>query len=112
MPEGRNSNRHAVTIPGRYRTGSGIVREVSLVDISESGCRFYDKFCNLTLRQIISLRIENLGPFEAQVVWEDRQWVGVAFTRPVYGPVFDHIVSELDSPEWRPERHRRPASLR
>lgn len=98
----RSANRHDVTILGHYRAGTGLKREVTMLDLSESGCRFHDRRTVLRLDAALTIRIGALGPFDATVRWIERDTVGVQFARPIYGPVFEHIRTQLDNSNWRP----------
>lgn len=95
MPEGRRNNRHCVEVWGHYRTPNGGKRDVPIKDLSESGCRFYDKFSSLMPDQEISMKIEALGPFPVVVRWQEDGYVGVEFHNRLYGPTFDHIRLRL-----------------
>ena len=98
----RGSSRHEVTIIGKYRSGTGMRREVTMMDISETGGRFHDRRTVLRVGSSISLRVDVLGPFDATVRWIDGDTIGVEFTQPIYGPVFEHIRDKLDNSTWRP----------
>ncbi len=98
----RQSSRHEVTILGHYRAGSGLKREVTMMDLSDSGCRFYDRRTVLKKDAAITIRIDTLGPFDATVRWIDGDLIGVQFAKPLYGPVFEHIRDTLDNSDWRP----------
>nr|WP_137677090.1 PilZ domain-containing protein [Parerythrobacter lutipelagi] len=100
----RQSSRHDVRILGRYRSGAGIKRDVTMLDVSETGCRFYDRRCVLRPDMSITIRIETLGPFDAQVRWVRDDLVGVQFANPVYGPVFEFIRDSLDNINWKPPK--------
>lgn len=93
--EDRREERHHIAVEGRYRTGSGVPKDVSVLDISECGCRFFDKFGNLLPGAQITIRIGPIGPIAATVKWAERQVVGVEFENPIYGPVLDHIRNQL-----------------
>lgn len=92
----RREARHGVAVEGRYRTGSGVPKDVSVLDISEHGCRFFDKFGNLVPGGQITVRIGSIGPIAATVKWTERSVVGIEFENPIYGPVLDHIRNQLD----------------
>ncbi|MXO55760.1 PilZ domain-containing protein [Pontixanthobacter gangjinensis] len=98
----RSSPRHSVTIIGNYRSGSGLKRQVTMTDLSETGCRFYDRRSVLQIGSTLTLRIQTLGPFDAIVKWMSEDRVGVQFANPIYGPVFEHIKNTLDNSDWRP----------
>ncbi|ANY20496.1 PilZ domain protein [Tsuneonella dongtanensis] len=95
MADERSEQRHPLDVWGYYRTSSGGKREVPIKDLSETGCRFYDKFSSLLPDMQISLRIETLGPFPATVRWQEDGYVGVEFEHRLYGPTFDHIRLRL-----------------
>jgi hypothetical protein len=103
VSEGRNSVRHRITVQGQYRTGSGGKTDVSIVDLSDTGCRIFAPKVRLYNDQVITLKIRSLGPFDATVVWIDNDLFGICFAQALYGPIFDHIRTQLDSPEWRPD---------
>lgn len=73
-----------------------------MLDLSETGCRFYDRRTVLKIGSALTIRIETLGPFDATVRWIEQDVVGVQFARPLYGPVFEHIRDTLDNSSWRP----------
>lgn len=91
----RHEGRHEVEVWGKFRPPSGVLRDVLVKDLSETGCRFYDRFSSLSVDQEIRLSIEKLGPFSAVVRWCREDYIGVEFERRLYGPVFDHIRLRL-----------------
>lgn len=99
--DGRKSQRFTVTIPGRYRTASGLARNIALQDLSPEGARFFERHTTLVVGYHITLWVQSLGPFEASVKWVHDGEVGILFASPLYAPIFDHIRVALDNPEWR-----------
>lgn len=95
MPETRKDDRHSIEVWGHYRTPNGGKRDVPVKDLSETGCRFYDKFSSLLPDAEIALKIETLGPYPATVRWQEGGYVGVEFHSRLYGPMFDHIRLRL-----------------
>lgn len=95
MDDERRKPRHAVSVQGRYRTGTGVPKDVDILDLSETGCRFFDRFGRMAPGTEISLRIGPIGPVVATVRWCKQQIVGVQFENPLYGPVFEHIRAQL-----------------
>lgn len=93
--EARKSERHGLAVHGNYRL-SGKRHDVFFVELSDKGCRFYDRYSPLEVGDDINLRIEDLGPFGATVRWRSAKYIGVQFETPLYGPVFDHIRDKLD----------------
>lgn len=96
MVHDRNSERFDISVQGRYRTGSGLARDVPILEISETGCRFFDKFGRLKGGDEITLRIGTIGPVVGTVRWSRDQITGIEFEKPLYGPVFEHIRDKLD----------------
>ena len=68
----RRSQRHPVEIQGRYRTGSGIAKDVIVKDLSLEGCSMFDRFCNLSEGAFLTIRIGSIGPIEAHVKWVEK----------------------------------------
>ena len=95
MGDGRKEGRQSVEVWGHYRTSTGVKRDVLIKDLSELGCRFFDKFSSLLPGAEITLRIEALGPFPATVRWQESGYIGAEFEHRLYGPTFDHIVHRL-----------------
>ncbi len=95
MDEARKEDRHQLEVWGQYRTSNGPRRDVPIKDLSESGCRFFDKFSSLLPGAELTLRIETIGPFPATVMWQEGGYVGVEFHQRLYGPTFDHIRLRL-----------------
>lgn len=96
--ESRHNERHKVGIDGRYRCGRGVSRDVWITDISETGCRFYDRFGNMAPGTDITIRIGPVGPIDAQVRWLEQHVNGVEFLQPLHVSVFEHIVANLSEP--------------
>lgn len=96
--EGRRDPRRAVQIVGHYRARAHMsgARDIWIKDISETGCRFFDKFSTLAEGGGIIFRIGNVGPISAQVRWRDQYVVGIQFDRPLHPSVFDHIVKTMN----------------
>lgn len=95
LDETRRTPRFDISVQGRYRTGNGIARDVPIFEISETGCRFYDRFGRLTAGTQMSIKIETIGPIIATVRWCKDHIVGIQFERPIYGPVFEFIRNKL-----------------
>ncbi len=98
MAEDRSEPRIGVSIQGRYRTGSGVARDVVVADISTMGCKFYDRFSNLKRESRITIRIGNIGPLDATVRWRAGQLIGVRFDDALHPSVFDHMVTTIS--DW------------
>ncbi len=95
MEESRKEPRAELSVQGRYRTGTGVPRDVPIIELSAHGCRFFDRFGKLAIDTRLSIKIETIGPIPAQVKWREGQTVGVEFEQALYGPVFEHIRDKL-----------------
>lgn len=92
-PAGSNRacQRHQVEIWGKFRyNGRGY--EVVLLDLSATGCRFFDRHGRLGVGTPLRIMIAGIGPFDAEVRWRERGYVGLKFCTPMYDPVLEHIV--------------------
>lgn len=94
----RNDPRHIVQVAGKYRARArnGGSRDIWIKDISETGCRFFDKFSVLETGTSILFRVGNVGPISAQVRWREKSVVGIRFDQPLYSGVLGHIVETMD----------------
>ncbi|MDA7787754.1 PilZ domain-containing protein [Sphingomonadaceae bacterium] len=102
MQNRRQTDRQRITVQGRYRSGYNQYKNVTILGLSEAGCSLFDTSAKIRQGETLTLRIDTLGPFEATVIWINAAQFGVQFAKPLYGPVFDHICKNLDTPEWRP----------
>ena len=95
----RREDRFEVQVAGRYRGRHGNSRDIWIKDISEYGCRFYDKFSVLEVDSEILVRVGNIGPIPGLVKWREDSTVGVQFDRPLHASVLGHIIREMDRRE-------------
>lgn len=86
----RAEPRHGLKMMGKVFTTSGS-REVTVLDLSERGCRFRDASGHLTEGTRLSIKLGEVGPIEAMVMWSDGSYVGVRFANPLYPSVMEHI---------------------
>jgi hypothetical protein len=92
----RHAERHEISIIGRvFRTGTG-ARDVTVLDLSEQGCRFHDRFGNLPKGTPLTIKLGPVGPVEATVMWSRGEYVGVQFRSPLYPSVLEHIRQHFD----------------
>ncbi|MBX7483611.1 hypothetical protein [Qipengyuania qiaonensis] len=95
----RREARHVVTVAGRYRPRQGGARDVWIKDISEYGCKFFDRFSVLQTNSAILVKVGNVGPIPADVKWRKQHIVGAEFEQPLHPSVLDHIIREMDQSE-------------
>ncbi|MWV28226.1 PilZ domain-containing protein [Aurantiacibacter rhizosphaerae] len=91
----RGAERHDISIVGTLRTGTG-KRDVTIVDLSERGCRIQDRMGHLSPDLSVTIRIGPIGPIAALVRWQDRNYAGLLFENPLYPAVLDHIRAHFD----------------
>lgn len=91
----RESERYDISIVGTLRTGTG-KRDVTIVDLSEKGCRFYDRMGHLSEGLSVTIKIGPVGPIDATVRWQDQPYAGIRFSNPLYPAVLEHIRTHFD----------------
>lgn len=94
-PGNRRAERRKVGIEGRYRTGSGVPRDVWITDLSRTGCRFYDRFGTMQPGKTLTIRIGTVGPLPATVRWWENHVNGIEFEQPLHDSVYDHICANM-----------------
>ena len=94
----RREPRHVVQVAGRYRSRVGASRDIWIKDISETGCRFFDKFSVLPVDSAITFRVGTIGPISAKVRWREKSVIGIQFDTPLHPSVLEHIVRTMDEP--------------
>lgn len=97
----RREARYSISTSGRYRRGTGIRFDISIKDLSEYGCQFYDVVGRLEAGDEITLRIGKIGLLHAKVRWIERRCAGVEFDQPLYPAVLDHIIAQGGKDEFR-----------
>ena len=91
----RGEERHDLTILGRIVSNAG-PRDVTVLDLSESGCRFADRYRGLNPGVRITIKLGPIGPIPAKVRWCRDGHVGIAFENPLYPSVLQHIRDHFD----------------
>lgn len=96
--DARRDPRHVVQVAGNYRARArtGGSKDIWIKDISETGCRFFDKFSVLETDSSLLFRVGNVGPIAAQVRWREKSIVGIQFDQPLHPSVLAHIVATMD----------------
>jgi hypothetical protein len=93
--EERDQARQPLTVLGRVRYGHGS-RDVTILDLTENGCRFHDRFGRIPVDTPITIKIGTVGPVDAMVRWRKGEYSGVKFSPPLHPAVFDHIRQHFD----------------
>jgi len=79
----RQSSRKEILIPGRYSTGLGAPKDVTLSDLSLGGCRFALGKRSLKPGVQVQLYVGDTGPHSATVKWVKGGETGVTFAKPL-----------------------------
>ncbi len=91
----RGAERHDISIVGKLRTGTG-KRDVTVVDLSDQGCRIFDRVGYLPRNTSVTIKIGPIGPIDATVRWQEQPYAGLRFHVPLYPAVLDHIRTHFD----------------
>ena len=89
----RREQRYSISVPGRYRKGTGVRFNVAIKDLSEYGCQFSDLVGRIGIGDDITIRIGDIGPLDARVKWVAKREIGVEFDQPLYPSVLEHIIA-------------------
>lgn len=90
--ENRRALRKGVRLKGKLRDrGTTTAFAVDVTDLSTTGFRCETSF-TLYPGHTVWLTLPGLQALEAKVAWRSGYLYGLAFARPLYPAVFDHIV--------------------
>ena len=89
----RREQRYSISVPGRYRKGTGVRYNVAIKNLSEYGCQFSDLTGRVDAGDDITIRIGDIGPIDARVKWVAKREIGVEFDQPLYPSVLEHIIA-------------------
>ena len=87
----REISRTEIDTRAQCRTTDGALRQVSLVDVSNGGCKICDDRLALKVGQPIMLLVAASAPLRAIVRWNGEGEAGIAFTRPLTDAQVDHL---------------------
>lgn len=93
-PVERAKPRHELTIVGRIFAVGGS-REVTIRDLSETGCQFVDPVNLMREGTRLTIKVGTIGPIDATFRWRRGPNVGIEFTTPLYPSVLEHIRKEF-----------------
>ena len=91
----RAEERYSLTVIGKLFAVGGS-REITILDLSERGCRFRDATGKLVPDDRVSVKIGPIGPVEAIVRWRSDPLVGIEFASALYPSVMEHIRANHD----------------
>ena len=87
----RQQSRAPVVMNAKLRIIGGKGIDVSVIDLTADGCRIAKPSIELRVRQQVAIKLESLDYLKGSVRWSDDSTAGIAFERPLYGPVFEHM---------------------
>lgn len=91
--EHRRVERFDIEATGKYRSGAGLALPVTVANLRMYGCQLRAIPRRLRRGDVITLRIANIGPIEAEVRWvEPGKQAGLEFLTPLHESVFDHVL--------------------
>ena len=92
--EERREQRLTLAMPARCRMLSGFTEDVVIRDISEGGCRIASTVLRLRAGDRVVLRTAGLEGLSGMIRWCEGNEAGVAFERPLYIAVVEHLHRE------------------
>lgn len=78
-------------LKAQCRLGTGSVREIRVLDISEAGCMISKKMMRLQVQERILIKLPGLSYQGANVLWTEDDRAGLAFEQPLYSAVVSHM---------------------
>ena len=93
----RNNERHPLALGAHLRSVKTRM-DLSLADISATGCRVVGVLGNIQVGELITIRPEGLGEFGTAVVWVDGDMAGLEFDFPLHPEIVD-CLCRLYPPE-------------
>ena len=107
----RQARRWPVVMPAKCRSRSGFVDHVIIADISEHGCRIESGALHFSAGQLVVIRPQGLEGLCGQIRWVAGHTAGIAFERPLYLPVVEHL-RRCHAQFFQPSMHRQHALRR
>jgi len=89
--EPRQFPRLSMAMPARCRSLGGFVDDVVVRDLSAGGCRLVSHALTVRPGMRIVMRPPGLEGLCGEVRWVRGHEAGIAFERPLYGPVVEHL---------------------
>lgn len=87
----RRCQRMPIVLGARMRLPGGPFEPATITDIGEDGCRLETWAMPFRPGDLILISPEGIEPIHAEVRWVKRNKMGVRFSRPLYGPVVQHL---------------------
>ncbi len=93
-PNRREHRRYTVGGAIKVKNNGANAWDGYCTDLSTGGFRF-DTIAYIDPEKPVYLLIEGLQPLRAEVRWREGQSFGCEFERPLYEPVFQHMLGRL-----------------
>lgn len=87
----RRTDRLALVLPARCRSRSGFLDRVIISDISIGGCRIDSLGLVLGVGDMVVIRPDGMEGLTGVIRWTKDHSAGIAFDRPLYPAVVDHL---------------------
>ena len=87
----RRSPRLQLVLPARCRSRSGFADRVVISDISEGGCRIDSMALVMGVDDLVVVHPEGIEGLGGVIRWVKGHSAGIAFDRPLYPAVVDHL---------------------
>lgn len=109
--EFRREDRAEVEATCKIRYGAGIARYIVVENVTAYGCGLRSEALRFQVGDLLSLRIDDIGPIEAIIRWiSPRKGAGVEFLRPLHPAVLDHLVKATSKSARRAASKSPPAN--
>ena len=87
----RQSTRLDVIMPARCRSRTGFIDQVVITDLSTGGCRIESRALTMREGDLVMISPKVIEGICGKVRWVKGHAAGIAFDRPLYGPVVEHL---------------------
>ena len=91
----RRSNRMPIAAKASLRLTQGTKFDVAVTNLTSEGCCIAARYLSLRTGDYVTLKLADLEYLRAIVRWSNDAMVGLEFTRPLYGPVAEHLQARL-----------------
>lgn len=97
--ENRRQQRICLAMPARFKNAAGQCDHVTVVDLSNYGCRIALIELDFTKGQAVAFRLDRLGVAKGWIRWVSGHSAGVEFEQPLYEPVVHHLHRSWPMPK-------------
>ena len=87
----RENERQPIAMKGHMKTSRGRRQDVTITDLSPTGCKIESLYLALTVGEVIFLRPEGIEGRSCTVAWCTEQSAGLRFDQPFHPAVFENL---------------------